>query len=192
MSDSDLNQQKVDLFLDSEEFDPNLALFGGENYSVQVPVPEAKVFNNLAEYYSKTFPKKSESSAKESHTNVARFSKWTSRGVDNTEKRAYNPISVFDKMKLSKGPISILYCSLNNQIKVLVRRRKNCFLREERFCWINGTLLAFDKHFNLALKDVCEQFTHRDNVKETIVKIKKLSNQLFIRGDNIILVSRQL
>ena len=64
-----------------------------------------------------------------------------------------------------------------------------CPLKEERFAWITGHLVAFDKHLNLALQDVCEEYQHQmPGVKETI-HIRKCTKQLLVRGDNIVLVS---
>lgn len=192
MEAKEVQDEKIEIALDSEEMNAELALFGGDKYSVKLPVPEAKAFNNLAEYYSKTFAKKIESTSKLKKECIDsiynRFSKWKPEIYTATEKREVQLTSVFDKMQFAVGPLCILHQSLCKPVRIMVRRRKNCLLREERFGFVTGTLEAFDKHTNLALKNVCEEFVHRN--ASTNVKIKKHSKQLFIRGDNIVLVCK--
>lgn len=203
--------------LDAEGLDPAEVLLE-PNVLVQIPVPDAKVFNNIAEYYSRTFAKKNEKRTEETlarqltavEGSSARFAhiqkteEDTTSSLGNREMTAKRPgnrrgpkrdtRSVLDKMEeQSRGPLAILYRALNSEtaIRVFVRRRKLCSLQTERFSWISGHLLAFDKHFNLALENAVEEYDHQHQKqgKSVTVKIRKCTKQLFVRGDNIVLVS---
>ena len=188
--------------MDSEDLDPSEALFGEGNVCVKIPVPDAKIFNNLAEYYSKTFAKKNEKRTEENitkqlsaiaSTSSSRFENFQTKSNEETRKghRPSRPstISVIDKMQQCYGPLSLLYQSVSKSIRVLVRRRKTCSLKEERFAWITGHLVAFDKHLNLALQNVSEEYMHKQVGSDRPIRIKKCTKQLLVRGDNIVLVS---
>ena len=193
-----------EISLDSEIMDASVVLFG--SHQVKIPFPNAKVFNNLAEYYSKTLAKKkneAEQNVEEKQDISMRLmnTPGSSRFADFKFKRDNNIIqskkpkkiitNVIEKMTNATGPLSILYRSISKQINILVRRRKMSTLREERFSWITGQLIAFDRHINLALTNVIEQYRYKSN-NSTVTKgvlIRKFSRQLFVRGDNIVLVT---
>lgn len=201
-SESDAPSKEISL--DSEDFDPNAALFGGENVKVNIPVPEARVFNNLAEYYSRTFAKKNERKAEENLTkqvnaasaSTSRFANFQLKPTEDTRgtrrSKGKSTTSVLDKMQQTQGPLSILYRSISQPIRILVRRRKTCPLRDERFAWISGLLVAFDKHLNLALQNVYEEYLHQRTGSKEGIRIRKYTKQLLVRGDNIVLVSNSL
>ncbi|KAI2805486.1 hypothetical protein RDWZM_008742 [Blomia tropicalis] len=186
--------------LADEVIDPNEVLFN-DNVVVNVPAPEAKTFNNLAEYYSKTFGKKNEEKFEQNinerlntaSTSMERFANFKLKQNDETEvprmkRRTKSNLCIFDKMNQSTGPLSILYRSMGKQLKIFVRRRKICSSKEERFSWLTAHLVAFDRHLNLALQDVVETFSHQLNSKHSVM-IQKRTRQMLIRGDNVVLVT---
>ncbi|XP_027198403.2 uncharacterized protein LOC113792687 [Dermatophagoides pteronyssinus] len=215
--DSGQNCDKIEISLDQSDFDPELVLFG--DVSVKIPVSEAKIFNNLDEYYKSSFQKKiaiqeSKNQPKKPanlyERNVEFFyqkqdESTTTETTSRRNIRSRELTDVIKKMEQSKkGPLSLLYQSMDKIIKILIRRRrKSCLLREEKFSWITGRLIAFDKHFNLVIEDAIETYHHQrprqiksstidnkstDNIQIQI--INKQSRQLLIRGDNIVMIVR--
>ncbi|KAH9417475.1 LSM domain [Dermatophagoides pteronyssinus] len=216
--DSEQNCDKIEISLDQSDFDPELVLFG--DVSVKIPVPEAKIFNNLDEYYKSSFQKKM--SIQESKNQPKKPANLYERNVEffyqkqdestttettSRNRRSRELTDVIKKMEQSqKGPLSLLYQSMDKIIKILIRRRrKSCLLREEKFSWITGRLIAFDKHFNLVIEDAIETYHHqrRRQIKSSTIDnkstnnsiqiqiINKQSRQLLIRGDNIVMIVRQ-
>nr|XP_027198403.1 small nuclear ribonucleoprotein Sm D-like protein [Dermatophagoides pteronyssinus] len=215
--DSEQNCDKIEISLDQSDFDPELVLFG--DVSVKIPVPEAKIFNNLDEYYKSSFQKKM--SIQESKNQPKKPANLYERNVEffyqkqdestttettSRNRRSRELTDVIKKMEQSqKGPLSLLYQSMDKIIKILIRRRrKSCLLREEKFSWLTGRLIAFDKHFNLVIEDAIETYHHqRQQIKSSTIDnkstnnsiqiqiINKQSRQLLIRGDNIVMIVRQ-
>lgn len=176
----------IEIELDAEDMDPNLVLFGDENISVKIPVPNAIVFNNLDEYYKNAFNKKNSEQIK--NKNIGNPSNTIRENI------AFNVITkgrpklpdVIQKMN-NQGPLSILYLSIKKQIKVLIRRKKLCPFHE-RFAWLTGELVAFDKHFNIILKNSLETYRKKTNSVDQYKIINKKSEQTFIRGDNVVII----
>lgn len=186
------SKDKTEINLDSEEIDPNRVLFDNECI-VNIPVPEAKVFNNLAEYYSNTFARKKSISSTSTPNIRPQTLKVENISQKNDKVQTQMPIrkklsDVIQRMNSSHGPLSTLYRSLNHVIKVFIRRRRNAASRKERFSWITGTVIAFDKHLNLSLKDATEEYFHHN----LNITIKKHSKHMLIRGDNVVLLSNQV
>ena len=197
--------------LDAEDLDPAEVLLLADkqqsNLLVQIPVPEARVFNNLAEYYSRTFAKKKQEEHKPPPSTVMDQQQMsaTKRPLQpppepGPSKPRRGPKrdsrSVLDKMaEQQQGPLSLLYRAMTSdslRVRILVRRRKAKPLRTERFSWINGHLAAFDKHLNLALREAVEEYDHQlleDNNEVVVVGVRKHTPQLFVRGDTVVLVS---
>ena len=202
---SDQNCNKIKISLDQDDFDPELVLFG--DVHVKIPVPEARVFNNLDEYYKSSFQKKIQIEGKNQpknpanlyERNVAFFHKENSNSTETPRRRSRELTDVIKKMEQAKkGPLSLLYDSMDKIVKILIRRRKACLLRDERFSWLTGRLIAFDKHFNLVIDDALETYRHQtksssmDNSNKTTIRIiNKQSKQMVIRGDNIVFIVRQ-
>lgn len=176
--------------LDSSSMDVNKVLFG-HNTRIDLLVPDAKVFNNLSEYYRHTFPKKHEIDVKPKVEIVRNLPAVPAAPTFHDQpftRKHYS--TVLQKMNdAQNGPLSVLHKCLNASLKILIRRKRVANIREEKFSWIEGTLVAFDKHMNLALVGVKEQYSrHLAKVNKTIV-INKMIPQLFVRGDNVLLVS---
>lgn len=175
------------LMFESEEFDPQLVLFAPADVNISLPVPEAKVFNNLAEYYQKTFPNKNPAN-KQTVTSEPIIPLKRNLPMPEPIPRKSLP-NVITKMESAQdGPLSILYQSINKTIRVLIRRKRACPIRSEKFAWTVGILLAFDKHLNLALGNAIEQYQHHH--QGIAINIRKNMKSVFIRGDNVILVTK--
>ncbi|OTF73362.1 hypothetical protein BLA29_009426, partial [Euroglyphus maynei] len=89
-----MNSDKIEISLDQEkDFHPELVLFG--DVHVKIPVPEAKVFNNLDEYYKCSFQKKIQIEGKNQpkkpanlyERNVAFFQKQSDNDNETTRRR---------------------------------------------------------------------------------------------------------
>lgn len=91
-----------------------------------------------------------------------------------------------DKLGPSSGPIVLLKSKIDCIVKVLIRRRRKVpYL--SRTIEYKGTLILFDKHINLYLKDVIESFKYTQG--EKLLKRARYRDNILLRGDNIILVS---
>ena len=77
------------------------------------------------------------------------------------------------------NPFSLLAdtIALNRPIIIFTRNNKKLF----------GHIRAFDKHMNLALENVRELFSFKDNNKNTTYHERYIS-KLILRGDTIILL----
>ena len=107
--------------------------------------------------------------------------------VSTQPKRRELP-TVLTRMKGAiRGPNNLLLKCLNKRIKVLIRRRRSVKLFSERFGWVSGLLIAFDKHHNLCMTDVDEKYQRLDQNNETIDVCNHMK-QLFIRGDNVVVI----
>lgn len=175
--------------LESELFDAEASLAADED-RVAIPVPSAHIFNNIDEYFRKTFgksrPLPSLQSSSGSKGPAFKRTLVLEECVPK-HKRKELP-TVLTKMKASiAGPNALLLKCLNKRIKVLIRRRKRVKLFSERFGWLSGVLVAFDKHLNLCVTDVDEKYQKCDQNNQTI-DVCHHFRQLFIRGDNIVVV----
>lgn len=95
---------------------------------------------------------------------------------------------VFNRVDRIERPSGLAFLKnrLNSQIKVIIRRRRNCpFI--SRVIEYKGILNMFDKHMNLYMSDVIESFTYK--MDEKLIKRARHRYNIFLRGDNIILVS---
>jgi small nuclear ribonucleoprotein (snRNP)-like protein len=179
----------IDCDLESETFDAKSSLLNDE-IQVLLPIPNAQTFNNIDEYYMKTFgkintEKQLPSNSKQSLEPIERTLKIVESVSIHKRKELQ---TVLTKMRPTKGPNFLLYRALNNRIKVMIRRRKKVELFSNRFGYINGLLIAFDKHYNLALTDCDETYSTINQNKEKVDVINHIK-QLFIRGDNVVLIS---
>jgi len=180
----------VDVDLESETFDAKSSLLLDE-IEVQLPNPSAQTFNNIDEYYAKTIGKSKSGQQLMPSTSKEVFPPFqrTLKIVESVSRYKRKELqTVLTRMKPTNGPYFLLYKSLNNRIKVLIRRRRRVELFAGRFGWICGLLVAFDKHFNLAMTDCDETYSKVNDNNEKVDVINHIK-QLFVRGDNVILIS---
>ena len=175
--------------LESEAFDAQTSLSSGVD-QVVIPVPNAHTFNNIEEYFSKSFGKMNASKHLPSISgSKVPVIERTLKLIPCTSVHPRRELpTILTRMRGAvSGPNSLLLKSLNKRIKVLIRRRKSVKLFSERFGWITGLLIAFDKHHNLCMTDVDEKYQKLDQNNE-IKDVNNYVKQLFIRGDNIVLI----
>ena len=180
----DSSEDKHDL--ESASFDPESSLAAHTN-RVVIPVPNAHIYNNIDEYFRKSFGKnKPLPSISGCKAEPIKRTLVVEHCVPSYKRRELP--TVLTKMKASiAGPNALLLKCLNKRIKVLIRRRKSVKLFSERFGWVSGLLVAFDKHLNLCLTDVDERYQKLDQNNEP-KDICHHFKQLFIRGDNIVVI----
>ena len=151
----------------SDDFNPELVLQMPED-AIELPVPNAKIFNNLDEYALKSFPSK-----KPSATAAGAESKQTDldilRRQHEIKERMKGQIEVLSSKKWRnedrevKTVLNLMECDesglgklLNKRLRIFVRRRRKSKHPCERYACLFGQLMFFDKHWNLILSDVSE------------------------------------
>lgn len=215
------------LDVSSDSFDPLASIYSSEE---TVPDPSAPIFNNVEEFVNKyTKPKplaktkvflgpkpgpstKSASQTTSSLTGGAsgvqrRFTS-EQMPVKGHRKKAKNFLTFMKSQK--EGPMSALARAVETQNRIQVKIRKLDGIRGT----CTGVLVAFDKHWNLALVDVDETFNrlrrprpdidndfkdrNRERVGESIVQVLKIRrntelcqrhiSQIVLRGEHVALV----
>ena len=165
-------------------FDPDYALQTPDHALQTIPCKNAKTFNNLDEYYKKTFVKNVTNLKPQEVVVVEPDRKFTEQQIESCKRKNTwkDPPDVLNRMRKAMGPLSLLNKSLGQKVDVFIRRRKlgPVSSHYEKVC---GLLLAFDKHVNVILQDVDRTVIINDQKRE------RHSNKLFIRGDNIIYVA---
>lgn len=126
MSQEDQPDKGHSLDLEGEGFDAKAALDAQNEDNVIMPVHNAKTFNNLDEYYKKTFGKLIEKHKLD--TGPTRFILPERRFTQEQMASSSRPARREQKTVLTKmanqvdGPLSFLLKNLNNRVKVLLRR----------------------------------------------------------------------
>lgn len=196
MQKPDKTKKKEQLDFLSDEFDPLTALKSSSD-QVRLPVPDAKVFNNLDEYALKSFPsKKSDqatSSGKQSDLDLLRrqneirermkekivqldAKKKPRKREDNQPRTILTPLSKSDGNRLS------LEKFLNKRLRIFIRRRRKSKHGCEQYACVFGQLMFYDKHWNLILSDVNETMQYVDQVSdESLTNVEK--NEDFLKND---------
>lgn len=201
MTDTDANRPYFDLSTTRLSVDDALKCLTGE-YFVGVPTPSAKPCENLDQYLYRSKTKnykggdgKQQSSSKPLAVpllrNFERIMKQEARGSPSSRPTAPKKarVDVFTKaqqIQSSSGPILHLKNRLNQVVKVLIRRRKKVPYIS-RIIEYKGTLIIFDKHMNMLLRDVIESFKYERDGK--ILKRGRHRDEIIVRGDNVILVA---
>uniref|UniRef100_A0A1B6HG84 Sm domain-containing protein n=1 Tax=Homalodisca liturata TaxID=320908 RepID=A0A1B6HG84_9HEMI len=160
------NDKKSDKSLDltSSQFDAYKALY---SRNVQLPCPNAPILDNLTKFVEtdegiilKTFsklkvqkPEKNEPS-----TSTKRFQPHQEPVPGKAKRAAKN---VLTRMNTVKGPLAMLQTCMDKNIRIKVLTRNMSGIRGH----CSGYLVAFDKHFNIALQDVTEVWTRRKHIK---------------------------
>lgn len=91
-----------------------------------------------------------------------------------------------EKSASTLGPLLLLRERLDKPVKVIVRRRRKVPYIS-RVIEYKGTLILFDKHMNVYLKDVIESFKY--SLGGQILKRARHRDDTLIRGDNVILIN---
>ncbi|KAG8318840.1 U7 snRNA binding [Homalodisca vitripennis] len=110
--------------------------------------------------------------------------------VPGKAKRAAK--NVLTRMNTVKGPLAMLQTCMDKNIRIKVLTRNMSGIRGH----CSGYLVAFDKHFNIALQDVTEVWTRRKHIKSPALgKYILLSTlctvYMYVHNDNIIVPCRR-
>jgi len=207
---SKMNDESLDA--SSSSYDPLASLYCASN----VADPSAPIFDNVesfASHLTSSSSKKDEKGqSKKSKAPVEKIERqFTEEQMPiRAPKRASKNVVTF-MAKQTEGPMSSLQNCVENEKRVKVVTRKRDGIRG--FC--TGILVAFDKHWNLALLDVDEEYTRKryrraefDNgsipqnatqkVGESVIRVIKTRRktevcqrhvpQLVIRGEQVVFV----
>ncbi|CAH1137878.1 unnamed protein product [Phyllotreta striolata] len=153
---------KLDFY--SAEFDPLLAL---NTPSVSVPVPNAKRYDNLAAFTSamnkQKNPEQNENrKEKASKSAVPVERKWLPHQLPTaSRKKTKYSRNIFTKMENTTGPLALLRKCVEEKLRIKVYTKN----QEKTRGYCIAYVVAFDKHFNLALEDVTEVWTRRKKKK---------------------------
>lgn len=177
----------------AETFDASIALHDRENGLKSLPCPNAKTFNNLDEYSNKTFKKTPVLNQRREPEPERKFTAEQVAACARPERPEREVKTVLTRMQSATGPLHLLTRSMGLRIMVRIRRRK-AGPPGAQFACLTGLLVAFDKHFNLILRDVDEVIrlmSHKDQGvrQECIHQKERHVNRLFVRGDSVVIVS---
>ncbi|XP_067140453.1 U7 snRNA-associated Sm-like protein LSm11 [Centruroides vittatus] len=158
--------EEVDLL--SSDFDPELAL---RSTNVALPFPNAKTFDNLAQYRNfaigkiKSKPKsKTEQITEENEKVLQQTSEEPS--TSNISKHQKQDVIIRMKTSFNKGPLYILTKCVQECKRIKVVTRNHTEIRG--IC--TGYIIAFDKHWNLAMRDVDEVYKKSAKLKTPILR----------------------
>eukprot|EP01114_Cavostelium_apophysatum_P003458 TRINITY_DN13355_c0_g1_i1.p1 TRINITY_DN13355_c0_g1~~TRINITY_DN13355_c0_g1_i1.p1 ORF type:complete len:296 (-),score=24.68 TRINITY_DN13355_c0_g1_i1:212-1099(-) len=107
------------------------------------------------------------------------------------EQESYKPALQVMTEKFSEGPLSLLKRCMEEKCRIRVAIRRVNTIRG--YCV--GNLQAFDKHMNMVLRNVEEdyeihEFANETSTKKELVKKQRRVKLLLIKGDNVVWVSR--
>lgn len=180
---NELNRQ-IDFL--SEEFSPEIVLNLPDD-KINLPVPDAKLFNNLDEYALKSFPAKRPSSNPNEQTDLDILRKQNEIRdrmkekiilLDSKRKKQSNyvPHTVLNLMNKSENGLGRF---LDKRIRIFIRRRRKSKHPCEQYACLFGQLMFFDRHWNLILADVIETMQYvndRSNFNNLEQKFNESSN----------------
>jgi len=158
----------------SDSFDPLASIYSGED--VKLPDPNAPILDNVETFVAR-LNKPSTSSGKKSEKKsnkplnplgVERQFTQDQMPIQCAKKRPNNVLTWMEKQK--QGPMSVLQKCVENQTRVKVLTRKLNGVRGT----CTGVLIAFDKHWNLAMADVDETYSRPRNRKPEYDNGKKI------------------
>lgn len=157
--ESDSSEDDV-LDCSSSKFDPLAAIYSP---LMKLPVPNAPLMDNVEKFVSVYEGKckgQNVQSKKVKLPDVKLQRQFLAEQMPVENKRKSKNIWSYME-KQTAGPMSVLNLCVKENKKVKVYTRGINFIRG--YCY--GFLIAFDKHWNLALVDVDEVFTRRRNRK---------------------------
>ncbi|CAB4054946.1 unnamed protein product [Lepeophtheirus salmonis] len=171
-SSSDDEEDTLNVF--SESFDP-LAVIYNPGLK-KVPDPSAPVLDNVDKFVSvvekkRTNHKPQKVKQEEPSTSFERNFKPEQMPIQGKPRK--DGPNVWQFMDKVKGPLSLLKKAREEQLRIRVYTRGVNYLRG----FMTGYLLAFDKHWNLALIDVDEVFKKRRFPKKPRPKDTEFDNE---------------
>ncbi|XP_033226899.1 U7 snRNA-associated Sm-like protein LSm11 [Belonocnema kinseyi] len=149
-----------------DKFDPVKALY---SLKVKIPVESAPIFDNLGKFESKL--KGTAATVEEGECSTRKFlphqglvqgkkkeERYDIMGRRNilTKMESYR-VYKDDKYKKSLGPLQVLYMCMQKKTRVKVYTRNMNTIRG----FVEAYVVAFDKHWNLALEDCFETWTRK-------------------------------
>ncbi|XP_044259535.1 U7 snRNA-associated Sm-like protein LSm11 [Tribolium madens] len=144
---------KLDFF--SEQFDPLLAL---RTPNVAIPIPEAKTYDNI-HIFKSVLEGKPQAPAKSKKTEVPQTApierRWLPHQLPIQTKRKTFHKNIFTKMESAVGPLQFLKTCKDKRHRIKIWTRHSHDIRGYCLAYV----VAFDKHWNLALEDVDEVWT---------------------------------
>ncbi|XP_012275370.1 U7 snRNA-associated Sm-like protein LSm11 [Orussus abietinus] len=147
----------------SDKFDPLKALYSPK---LRLPHPTAPIYDNVCKYESvmkgiahisskkDAAPGRASGAAGQSRRRFLPHQEpvqGKGRGRRNEDK------NLFAKMEKSLGPLGMLYTYMENRTRVKVYTRSERGVRGH----VEAYVVAFDKHWNLALEDCLEVWTRK-------------------------------
>lgn len=159
MSDSD--EETLDVT--SSKFDPLKALYAPK---LPLTVPDAPIYDNVSKFYSmKLAPKKEPTRKKvpkETEPSTSGERKFLPHQMPVSAPRHQRPMrTVLTRMESVTGPLAVLRECVTSQIRIKVITRSMNGIRG--YC--EAFVVAFDRHWNLALKDIREVWTRKKKSK---------------------------
>ncbi|XP_047108102.1 U7 snRNA-associated Sm-like protein LSm11 isoform X1 [Schistocerca piceifrons] len=158
---SDTDDESLDVT--SSKFDPLKALYAPK---LPLTVPNAPIYDNVSKFYSTKLAPKREPSRKkvpkETEPSTSGERKFLPHQMPVSAPRFKRPgRTVLTRMESVKGPLAVLRECVNSQIRIKVVTRSMNGIRG--YC--EAFVVAFDRHWNLALKDVREVWTRKKKAK---------------------------
>ncbi|XP_043463615.1 U7 snRNA-associated Sm-like protein LSm11 [Leptopilina heterotoma] len=162
MADDHESSSDESLDARSENFDPLKALYSKKTKILSVKAP---VYDNIVKFESVIAgcAAKKKSGQIEGEPMQRKFlpNQGMIQGSSRSRERFIGGRNILTKMKKAYGPLGELYVYMENKIKVKVYTRNAEGIRG----FIEAYVVAFDKHWNLALEDCFEVWTRKKKRK---------------------------
>ncbi|CAG2165078.1 unnamed protein product [Oppiella nova] len=167
--------------LESQAFDAKTSLLWDTD-QVMIPVAGAKIFNNIDEYFQKSFGKSKAfkhlpSVRDTTHEPPIKRTLVFEPSVSTHKRRELQTVLTKMKTTAAKGPNGLLLKCLNNRIKVLIRRRKSVKLFSEEIERLRRDLLAAREKNGIYVNE--ENFRQMEQqIKDQMIDIEEKIAQI--------------
>ncbi len=184
-NDGDRSSSSDDMDIASSKFDPLLAL-----YSPHFPLEsDSPVFDNVEKFVAvytnkaKDAKKKAKQQANPQPTSTEREIPPEQLAGTSSKRRQQGNVLTFMAAQSAEGagPMSLLARCVRDKLRVTVVTRGPGRVRGR----LSAYLLAFDKHWNLALGDVDEEFTRKRHGKPCLNGTKESDSSLSPRSETM-------
>lgn len=191
MSQGEKEDNNVSSNQDSSEYDPTLdfrspsfdPLKALKMNNLITPHENVQPLDNIAAF-RKYLPKSDENYIKVTKKQLQPSEQQPTKKDTNSKKSKWiSPITQIME-KLSYGPTSMLYQCWKEKKRISVKIRSVNQIHS--IC--EGDIVAFDKHMNLILQNVHETIMSQED--NSVILNKRQISQLFIKGDNVVLITR--